>query len=104
MIKITFVIGILLLALIFEKNSMVGLFVIGIYILFRFRKRKFNSNKGLIESGKNNTYEIKRAIEKGFESICEAITRQDPDIYYENDKKPRDYFKRTALDMDIYKN
>jgi hypothetical protein len=104
MVKITFVIGVLLIALIFEKNPVWGIFIVGIYILFRFRKRKYNSSKGLIESGEKNTYMMIYAINQGFQSICDAINAQDTDIYYENEKKPNKFFKKNAVGMNIYKN
>ncbi len=105
MVKLTFIIGILLLALIFQKNPVWGIFVIGIYILLRFRSRRFNSNKGLIESGKNNTYMTINAMNMGFQTIADAITGQDSDDdFYENDKKPKEYLRKVPVSTNIYRN
>ena len=104
MVKLTFIIGILLLAMIFQKNPIWGIFIVGIYILLRFRRRRFDSNKGLIESGINNTYMNINAMNIGLQTIADAITGQDPDDDYDNEKNPKEYSKRILVKNDIYRN
>ena len=104
MVKITFIIGVLLLALVFQKNPLWGMFGIGIYLLYRFRRRRFSSNKGLIDSGERNTDHIVFTMTKGFETIAEAIKGEDTEMYYDEDKKRSGYFKKSPVSMDMYKN
>ena len=104
MVKLTFIIGILLLAMIFQKNPTWGIFIVGIYILLRFRSRRFDSNKGLIESVINNTYMNINAMNIGLQTIADAITGQDPDDDYDNEKNPKEYSKRILVKNDIYRN
>ena len=104
MLKLTLIIGILLLALIFQKNPVWGIFVIGVYILIKFRSRRFNSNKGLIDSAEKNTYRTIFAMDMGFQTIADAIKGEDTEIYYDEDKKQGRYFKKKAVNLDMYEN
>jgi len=104
MIRLTFIIGIALLAMVFQKNPVWGMFAIGVYILIKSRRRRFNSNKGLIDSAQKNTFETIHAMNMGFQSIADAIKGEDTEMYYDEDKKQRGYFKKRAVNMDMYKN
>ena len=104
MVKITFIIMVLLLALIFQKNPVWGMFAIGVYILIKFRSRRFNSNKGLIDSAEKNTFETIHAMNMGFQSIADAIKGEDSEVYYDEDKKQSGFFKKSPMNMDMYKN
>ena len=99
---------VLLLALVFQKNPAWGIFVLGIYVLYRFRSRKFNSNKGLISSGEKNTEDIVIAITTGFETIAEVMKAEDTEIYYDNDKnrtqKKRGYYNKTPESANLLQN
>ena len=104
MVKITFIIGIVLIALIFQKNPLLGIAVLGLYIWFRFRRRRFNSNQGLIESGEKNTYMTIEAMNMGFQTIADAIRGEDTDDYYDNDKNQMNLRKKTSIGTNIYRN
>ena len=104
MVKITFILGIVLLALIFQKNPIWGFFVLGLYVWFRFRRRRFNSNQGLIESGINNTYRTIEAMNNGFQAIADAIRGEDPDDYYDNDKNLNKQYRKSPTSVNVYRN
>ena len=101
MVKLTLIIGILLLALVFQKNPVWGMFAIGVYLSIKFRNRRFNSNKGLIDSAQKNTFETIHAMNMGFQSIADAIKGEDTEIYYDEDKKRSGFFKKSPVSMDI---
>jgi len=104
MVKLTMIIGIVLVGLIFQKNPIWGMCAVGIYVFIRFRRRRFNSNKGLIESGEKNTYMTIDAMNKGFQTIADAIKGEDSDDYFDNDKNMKNQFRKHSANISIYKN
>ena len=106
--KIIFIISVLLLALIFQKNPVWGMFAIGIYILYKFRSRRINSNKGLIDSSERNTDHIVFAMAAGFQTIADAMKGEDTELYYDNDKKSkkskRGYYKDSPAGLGLLQN
>ena len=74
MSKIILILGIILTVMIFEKNPLLGIAIIGICILVKFLKKEHDANKKLIKSQNKNTINIIFTIEKGCEKISQAIT------------------------------
>ena len=105
MVKLTMIIGIILLALIFEKSPTWGIFAIGIYLIIRFKRRRFNSNKGLIDSAEHNTNLTINAMNEGFQTIAEAIQgREDEEDYFDEEKGSGAYLQRRRREVNIFKN
>ena len=72
--KFTLILGIILTAMIFEKNPLLCIAIIGFYFAFKFQKKHQEETQKLIKSQKYNTFKIIFALEKGFEKIRKAIT------------------------------
>jgi len=102
--KIVLALGIILLALIFEKSPTWGMFVIAVYFLIKFKQRKFNSNRGLIDSNEKNTYVTIKAINEGFEKIADAISRRDEEDDYYEDEKGTGINRKRSTEISIFRN
>lgn len=103
--KITVVIEVVLLALIFQKNPILGLFILVFYIYFKYRKSRFFYNKLIVKAGRRNTRKIEQAIDKGFDKVYGAmIGFQMAKNNSENEILTQDQFGIPPTDSNIYKN
>ena len=104
MSKISFTLGIIILAMIFEKNPTIAITIIAIYIAVKLQKKNYNANKKLIKSQEKNAINIIFTIEKGCKKISQAITdTQHPKNEFENEYITRNDPKVKIYTKNIYK-
>jgi len=102
--NITFILGTIILALIFQKNPTIGIFIIAIYIAYKIPKKKQDVNKKLIKSQEKSTFKLILTIEEGCNKISQTIieTRlQNNEM--ENDQRSHRDFNKKHYDSNIYR-
>ncbi len=103
-INIKFILGIILLALIFQKNTNIGIFIIAIYAITKIPKRRKDVNKKLIENNEINTKKITKAIDKGFLNICKTmIALKNPDQDFDLENDPNNDFEEETFNTRVYR-
>ena len=63
--NITLIIGIIILALIAQKNPPIAFMIIVIYFIYKIPKKKQDATQNLIKSQEKNTFNLIIALEEG---------------------------------------
>ena len=102
--NITFILGTLILTLIFQKNPTIGIFILIVYILYKIPKKKKDINQKLIKSQEKNTFNLILTIEEGCTKISKAIiTTRLPNNKMENDQRSHQDFNKKHYDSNNYR-